>query len=68
MINKLFFVGIFVSNLFGDIHVFNRTSGNEFDLQTLETSKTLYVSTKDIAKCLNSKLYENSERRKLVLY
>jgi len=68
MINKLFLISFFISILFGDIHVFNRTSGNEFDLQTLEVSKTLYVSTKDIAKCLNSKLYENFERKKLVLY
>ena len=68
MINKLFFISLFISTLFGDIHVFNRTSGMEFELQTLETSKTLYVSTKDIAKCLSSRLYENSERKKLVIY
>lgn len=68
MINKLFFFSLFISTLFGDIHVFNRTSGMEFELQTLETSKTLYVSTKDIAKCLSSRLYENSERKKLVIY
>jgi hypothetical protein len=68
MINKLFLISLFISTLFGDIHVFNRTSGIEFELQTLEFSKTLYVSTKDIAKCLSSKLYENSERKKLVIY
>ena len=54
--------------MFADIHVFNRTSGTEFELQTLKDSKTLYVSTKDIAKCLSSKLYENTERKKLVIY
>ena len=68
MINKLFLISVFVSTLFGDIHVFNRKTGSEFELQTLEASKTLYVSTKDIAKCLSSKLYENSERKKLVIY
>ena len=68
MINKLFLISLFISTLFGDIHVFNRTSGIEFELQTLEFSKTLYVSTKDIAKCLSSRLYENSERKKLVIY
>ena len=68
MVNKLFLISVFVSTLFGDIHVFNRTTGSEFELQTLEGSKTVYVSTKDIAKCLSSKLYENSERKKLVIY
>jgi N-acetylmuramoyl-L-alanine amidase len=68
MINKLFLISFFISTMFADIHVFNRTSGIEFELQTLKDSKTLYVSTKDIAKCLSSKLYENSERKKLVIY
>ena len=57
MVNKLFLISVLVSTLFGDIQVFNRTTGSEFELQTLKGSKTLYVSTKDIAKCLSSKLY-----------
>ena len=59
---------IFSSILLGDIHVFNRKSGSEFELKTIEDSNNLYVSTKDIAKSLSSKLYENSERKKLVVY
>ena len=59
---------LFLNYLWGDIHVFNRKSGSEFELKTIEDSNNLYVSTKDIAKSLNSKLYENSERKKLVIY
>ena len=54
MVNKLFLISVFVSTLFGDIHVFNRTTGNEFELQTLDASKIVYVSIKDIAKCLKT--------------
>ena len=59
---------LFLNYLRADIHVFNRKSGSEFELKTIEDSNNLYVSTKDIAKSLNSKLYENSERKKLVIY
>ncbi len=67
---KTFIISSFIllSTLLGDIHVFNRKSGSEFELKTIEDSNNLYVSTKDIAKSLSSKLYENSERKKLVVY
>ena len=37
------------------------------ELKTLEQTKILYVSIKDIAKSLDSKLYENTERKKCKL-
>ena len=56
------------SLLFGDIHVFNRQSGIESDISTLSNSQPLYISAKELAGSLTSKIYENSERKKLVLY
>ena len=48
--------------------MFNRKSGTEYELRTLIDSKNLYVSVKDISKSLDSKLYENVDRKKLVIY
>ena len=64
---KILFLFIF-SNLFGEIHVFNRQSGTESNIETLSELKPLYVSAKDLAGALTSKIYENSDRKKLVLY
>ena len=52
----------------GDIHVFNRSAGTESDIKTLSNTGPLYISAKDLAKSFTSKLYENTERKKLVLY
>tara|TARA_B100001250_G_scaffold116873_1_gene99125 strand:+ start:483 stop:1949 length:1467 start_codon:yes stop_codon:yes gene_type:complete len=65
---KIFLIGFLITILNADVHVFNRKSGTESELTALENSKILYVSTKDIAKALDSKLYENAERKKLVIY
>ncbi len=65
---KIFIILLSFRFVYCDIHVFNRQSGTEYELKTLEGTKILYVSTKDIAKSLNSKLYENIERKKLVIY
>ncbi len=56
------------SVLWGEIHVFNRSSGIESEIRTLLDSKKLYISAKDLSQSLSSKLYENAERKKLVLY
>ena len=56
------------SILWGEIHVFNRSSGTESEIRTLLDSKKLYISAKDLSQSLSSKLYENAERKKLVLY
>ena len=51
-----------------DIHVFNRSSGTESEIKVLPSVKPIYVSAKDLGESFTSKIYENSERRKLVLY
>ena len=52
----------------GEIHVFNRQSGLEASVSTLSSARQLYVSAKELAVSLTSKIYENTERKKLVLY
>ena len=54
--------------LYGDIHVFNRSTGTETELKTLSNTRPLYISAKDLARSFTSKIYENIERKKLVLY
>ena len=54
--------------LFGDIKVINRSTSNEIFIKTLKDEDKIYVSTKDLVTALSSRLYENSERKKLVLY
>jgi len=54
--------------VYGDIHVFNRRAGTESEIRILPNSNPLYISAKDLAQSLTSKIYENSERQKLVLY
>ena len=65
---KIFIILLSIKFIFCDIHVFNRKSGLEYELRTLKHTKILYVSIKDVAKSLDSKLYENTERKKLVIY
>ena len=59
---------LITSALWSEIHVFNRSAGTESEIKTLSESTQLYLSSKDLAKSLSSKLYENKERKKLVLY
>ena len=59
---------LFFSFLRSDIHVFNRSSGTESEIKTLPNVKPIYISAKDLGESFTSKIYENSERRKLVLY
>ena len=54
--------------LFGDIKVINRSTSNEIFIKTLKDEDKINVSTKDLVTALSSRLYENSERKKLVLY
>jgi len=67
MIYKILFL-LIISLLHGDIHVFNRRAGSESEISVLRDSKPLYISAKDLARSMSSKVYENSERKKLVLY
>ena len=64
----VFFIITFFSFLLGDIHVFNRRASTESEIKTIEIGKTLFISAKDLSSSLSSKIYENAERKKLVLY
>ena len=59
---------LFCTILYGDIHVFNRSTGTETELKTLSNTRPLYISAKDLARSFTSKIYENAERKKIVLY
>ena len=54
--------------MYADINVFNRSTGLSSELRVLSDAGPLYISTKDLAQSFTSKLYENSERKKLVIY
>ncbi len=64
----IFLLIVTLTFLRGDIHVFNRSSGTESEIKVLPNVKPIYVSAKDLGESFTSKIYENSERRKLVLY
>ncbi len=63
-----FLIIILISILSGEVHVFNRRAGTESEIKTIENGRTLFVSTRDLSSSLSSKIYENAERKKLVLY
>ena len=65
---KIFTLIFLTTILNGEIHVFNRSAGTESEIKTLPKSKLIYISAKDLARSFTSKLYENTERKKLVLY
>ena len=54
--------------MYADINVFNRSTGLSSELRVLSDAGPLYISTKDLAQSFTSKLYENSDRKKLVIY
>ena len=64
----VFLIITFYSFLVGDIHVFNRRVSTESEIKTIEVGKTLFISAKGLSSSLSSKIYENAERKKLVLY
>jgi len=69
MIIRIILPFIILANIaLGEIHVFNRSSGLESEIRTLTGQKKLYMSAKDLSKSLSSKLYENTNRQKLVLF
>ena len=68
MTHKIFPFLFLITVLNGEIHVFNRSAGTESEIKTLSKSKLIYISAKDLARSFTSKLYENTERKKLVLY
>ena len=50
------------------MHVFNRRANIESEIKTIKVGETLYISAKGLSSSLSSKIYENSDRKKLVLY
>ena len=70
---KIFILGLiiypsFFCSLYASIQVFNRSVGTQSEIQRLIGKSKLYISTKDLARALSSRLYENKDRKKLVLY
>ena len=63
---KISFVIFILSSLFADIKVVD--SNNEFFIKTLKGEVKTYVSARDLVSILSARLYENQERKKLVLY
>ncbi|MBA64776.1 MAG: hypothetical protein CMG55_03140 [Candidatus Marinimicrobia bacterium] len=69
IIKRIIYASIFFSNiLFADIKVINKSTSKDFLIKTLKGEKIIYVSTRDLVSALSSRLYENLERKKLVLY
>ena len=56
------------SSLIADIKVVNNSISKSSLIKTLKGEKKIYVSTRDIVSALSYRLYENSERKKLVIY
>ena len=66
---RLTFYIIFLFSIsLGDVHVFNRNESTESKVKTIKSGNTLYISAKDLSSSLYSKIYENSDRKKLVIY
>ena len=61
---------LFSSLVLGDssIRVFNRSTGTEAEIKTYSKSKDVMVSAKELAHALSLKVYENSDRGKIVIY
>ena len=66
--SSIIYLIFFFNLVFGEIHVFNRSNGTESDISTLSNTSPLFLSIKDLAKSFSSKIYENEERKKLVVY
>ena len=63
---KIIFIIFIISSLFADIRVID--SNNEFFIETLKGEVKTYFSARDLVSILSARLYENQERKKLVLY
>ena len=69
IITKIISIIIFLTaSLFADIKVANSSIGKNSYIKTLKGEKKSFVSTRDFVSSLSSRLYENAERKKLVLY
>ena len=69
MITKIISIIMFLTTiLIADIKVVNESIGKNSYIKTLKGEKKSFVSTRDFVSSLSSRLYENEERKKLVLY
>ncbi len=68
ILKSIYIFAVFSTILFADIKVINKTTANNIMLKTLKGEKKIYISTRDLVSALSSRLYENQERKKLVLY
>ena len=68
ILRSIYIFAVFSTILFADIKVINKTTANNIMLKTLKGEKNIYISTRDLVSALSSRLYENQERKKLVLY
>ena len=68
-ISRLIYILILFSAIvFADIKVINKSTSKNFIIKTLNGEKKIYISTRDLVSALSSRLYENQDRKKLVLY
>ena len=69
LVKIIIYISIISSTiLFADIKVINKSTSKEFLIKTLKGEKKIFVSARDFVSALTSRLYENLERKKLVLY
>ena len=68
ILRSIYIFTFFSTILFADIKVINKRTANNIMIKTLKGEKKIYVSTRDLVSALSSRLYENQERKKLVLY
>tara|TARA_B100001123_G_scaffold46922_1_gene47682 strand:+ start:303 stop:1781 length:1479 start_codon:yes stop_codon:yes gene_type:complete len=68
ILRLIYILILFSSILFADIKVINKSTSKNFIIKTLKGEKKIYISTRDLVSALSSRLYENQDRKKLVLY
>ena len=65
---SIYIIAVLSTVLVADIKVINRETAKDLTIKTLKGEKKIYISTRDLVLALSSRLYENQERKKLVLY
>ena len=65
---KLFTLLILISTIFADIQIINKGLGKNYPGKIIKNRNLIYISLKDFSKAASFKLYENQERKKLVIY
>ena len=69
LIKIISFIIYLSTSLIADIEVVNNSGSNKSSyIKTLKDEKKVFASTRDFGSSISSRLYENAERKKLVLY